>query len=82
MFSAQFDLWWPMHEIGRDRDIYKSLNHPVAGQLDIEHTTFLLSENVNLKMYINTPLTGTGTEQKVKQLLDSSSLIGTGHYIQ
>jgi hypothetical protein len=71
-----------MHEIGKDRDISKSLNHPVAGKLDFEHTTFLLSENVNLKMYINTPLTGTATEQKVKQLLDSSSLIGTGHYIQ
>ncbi|NUU62997.1 helix-turn-helix transcriptional regulator [Paenibacillus agri] len=69
--SKEFDQWWPMHRIDKDRDMYKLLNHRLAGQLNFEITSFLISENTNLKMYVNTPKNGTDTRQKLKQLLEA-----------
>lgn len=70
--SRDFDEWWSMHQIDKDREMYKLLHHPKAGQLHFEHTSFLIAEDTNLKMYVNTPMQGTETKHKIKQLLDAA----------
>ncbi|MDF2911799.1 MAG: helix-turn-helix protein [Sporolactobacillus laevolacticus] len=66
--SEAFDLWWPMHEED-EQEMIKVFNHPTLGQLSFEHTTYIISDNINLKMVINTPLAGTNTEEKIRQFL-------------
>ncbi|MEN6328534.1 MAG: helix-turn-helix transcriptional regulator, partial [Syntrophomonas sp.] len=39
--SKEFDLWWPMHNVEQDQEIYKTVYHPELGKLTFEHTTFL-----------------------------------------
>ncbi|HWP96472.1 MAG TPA: helix-turn-helix transcriptional regulator [Syntrophomonadaceae bacterium] len=67
--SKEFDLWWPMHNVEQDEEIYKTVYHPALGELTFEHTTFLIADNTNLKMYVNTPVPGTDTAEKIQQLL-------------
>ncbi|MFF2482742.1 helix-turn-helix transcriptional regulator [Paenibacillus sp. NPDC058071] len=69
--SKDFDQWWPMHQIAKDQDSYNLLHHPEAGPLSFELTSFLISDNTNLKMYINTPMSGTDTKEKLKQLMEA-----------
>ncbi|MDP4091956.1 MAG: helix-turn-helix transcriptional regulator [Bacillota bacterium] len=70
MQSAEFNLWWPLHEIQGNSEVYKQLYHPVAGILDFEVSNFDVSDNSGLKMIVHTPLPGTDTTVKMKSLLD------------
>ncbi|WP_188888821.1 helix-turn-helix transcriptional regulator [Paenibacillus radicis (ex Gao et al. 2016)] len=69
--SKEFDQWWPMHQINKDRDTFRLLQHPVLGQLSFELTSFLVAEDNNMKMYINTPANGTDTRNKLRLLLEA-----------
>jgi PAS domain-containing protein len=66
--SAEFCLWWPLHEIESNSEKYKQLNHPVAGILHFEVCNFDVSDNSGLKMIVHTPLLGTDTAAKMKTL--------------
>ncbi|MGE5628394.1 MAG: helix-turn-helix transcriptional regulator [Solirubrobacterales bacterium] len=68
--SKEFNSWWPLHEIQSNKEMYKQLNHPVAGILDFEVSKFDVSSNSSLKLIIHTPLSGTDTLTKMKLLLD------------
>lgn len=70
MQSTEFNLWWPLHEIQSNSEVYKQLNHPIAGTLDFEVSNFDVSDNSGLKMIVHTPLSGTDTAAKMKLLLD------------
>lgn len=67
--SEQFNLWWSKHEVQGNGEINKKLNHPIAGKMEFEFSSFDVSDNLNLKLIVNTPLTGTDTDKKVKFLL-------------
>jgi transcriptional regulator with XRE-family HTH domain len=69
MQSADFNQWWPLHEIESNSEKYKQLNHPVAGVLDFEVCNFDVSDNSGLKMIVHTPLSGTDTAEKMRSLL-------------
>lgn len=68
--SAEFNLWWPLHEIQSNSEVFKQLNHLIAGMLDFEVSNFDISDNSGLKMIVHTPVTGTDTAAKMKSLLD------------
>lgn len=70
MQSIEFNLWWPLHEIQSNGEVYKQLNHPVVGILDFEVSNFDISDNSGLKLIVHTPLLGTDTATKMKLLLD------------
>ncbi|HYH02462.1 MAG TPA: helix-turn-helix transcriptional regulator [Bacillota bacterium] len=67
--STEFNLWWPLHEIQSNSEIYKQLNHPVAGILDFEVSKFVVADNSGLIMIVHTPLSGTDTAAKMKSLI-------------
>lgn len=69
MQSTEFNLWWPLHEIKSNSEVYKQLNHPIAGILDFEVSNFDVSDNSGLKLVVHTPLSGTDTATKMKLLL-------------
>lgn len=68
--STEFNLWWPLHEIQSNSEVYKQLNHPVAGILDFEVSNFDVSDNSGLKLIVHVPLSETDTATKMKSLLD------------
>ncbi|WP_092335578.1 helix-turn-helix transcriptional regulator [Desulfosporosinus hippei] len=70
MQSTEFNLWWSLHEIESNKEIYKQLNHPVAGILDFEVSNFDVSDNSGLKLIVHVPLSETDTATKMKLLLD------------
>lgn len=69
MQSTEFNLWWPLHEIQNDSGVYKQLNHPVAGILDFESSSFDIPDNSGFKLFVHVPLSGTDTVTKMKSLL-------------
>ncbi|KZL89138.1 helix-turn-helix transcriptional regulator [Clostridium magnum] len=68
--STEFNLWWSLHEIQSNKEMYKKLNHPVAGILDFEISNFDVSDNSGLKLIVHAPLPETDTAAKMKLLLD------------
>lgn len=70
MQSTEFNLWWSLHEIQSNSEVYKQLNHPIGGILDFGVSKFDVSDNSGLKLIVHTPLSGTDTATKIKLLLD------------
>jgi len=70
MQSTEFNLWWSLHAIQSNGEIYKQLNHPVTGILDFEISNFDVSDNSGLKLIVHVPLSETDTAIKMKALLD------------
>lgn len=68
--SEQFNLWWSKHEIQGNSELYKKLNHPIAGKMEFEFSSFDVSDNSSLKLIVNTPLADTDTDKKVNFLLE------------
>lgn len=71
MRSPEFGLWWPLHEIQKNGELYKQLNHPQVGQLDFEISNFDVADHSNLKMAVHVPLPGTETAEKMQSLLNA-----------
>lgn len=69
--SAEFEIWWSLHQIESNSGKYKQLIHPTAGILDFEASSFDVSDNMGLKMIVHVPLPGTDTIAKMKSLLDN-----------
>jgi transcriptional regulator with XRE-family HTH domain len=67
--SEQFSLWWSKHEIRGNSEINKKLNHPIAGKMEFEFSSFDVSDNPSLKLIVNTPLRDTDTSKKMNFLL-------------
>lgn len=71
--SKEFAAWWSLHEIATEKTYNKIFHHPAAGKLTFEHSSFFVSDNMTLKVFINTPAPGTDTAYKMKQLLQPKS---------
>ncbi len=54
--SPEFRAWWPRHDVLGMPDGRKVLNHPTAGRLALEHTTFQVPDAPDLKLVVYTPL--------------------------
>lgn len=64
--SAEFRLWWPLHDILDDSSVHKKMNHPQAGTLYFESSSFDVSDNSGLKLFVHVPLPGTDTAEKMR----------------
>ncbi|WP_303869743.1 helix-turn-helix transcriptional regulator [Acetobacterium wieringae] len=67
--SADFNRWWPLHEIKNNGELYKQLMHPIVGRLDFEISNFDVSGHSDLKMAVHIPEPGTDTDEKMTELL-------------
>jgi len=69
--STEFDSWWTMHNVKTEEEIFKTINHPILGQLKFEYTSYLVLSDTNLKLTVLTSLPGSDTEEKIKKFLIS-----------
>lgn len=71
--SPEFARWWPLHEVAGERSRIKVLSGPVgragAGELVFEHTVFTVADQPGLRLFLNVPVPGTDTEERMRSLL-------------
>lgn len=67
--SAEFELWWPLHEIQNDSGVFKQFNHPKAGLLDFESSCFDVPDDSGFRLFLHVPTFGTETAAKMKSWL-------------
>lgn len=69
MRSSEFNLWWSLHEVKSESEVYKQLKHPLVGMLDFEVSNFDVSGHSGLRMIVHTPLPETETSIRMSLLL-------------
>ncbi|AZV57510.1 helix-turn-helix transcriptional regulator [Clostridium sp. AWRP] len=67
--NEEFNLFWSKHNVQIKSEIHKKINHPIVGTMTFEFNSFDISDSSNLKLIVNTPLSKTDTDVKVKSLL-------------
>lgn len=64
---------WERHEIAVSSQRIKAVRHPRAGDLAFEHAVLHLPDRPDVRLILHTAQPGTGTEQKVAELLSRGS---------
>lgn len=67
--SPEFRAWWPKREIRPPRDRRTVFDHPTAGRLVLEFTTYYISERMDLRMCVLVPLPEEDSPRKLRDLI-------------
>ncbi len=67
--SPGFAALWARQDVRGRQEGLKRLNHPQLGRLDLEFTTYWVSEQPSLKLYLYTPAHGGDTEARLEAAL-------------
>jgi transcriptional regulator with XRE-family HTH domain len=70
--SAEFREWWVGQDVLPPLPGCKRIDHPVAGRLAFEYTTFAVADSVGLRLAVFTPLPEEDTERKLRELTRSA----------
>jgi transcriptional regulator with XRE-family HTH domain len=68
--SGTFEKWWSMHKVEAEQEREKCVLHPELGQLYFEHASYIFADDLNLRLYINTPIEGSDTYLKLKERMN------------
>ena len=67
--SPEFAQWWPQREVARPLAGEKRIDHPTAGRMLFEYSSFGVGDPPDMKLIVFTPLDDEGTVQKLDRLL-------------
>ena len=67
--SPEFAQWWPQREVARPLAGQKRIDHPTAGRMLFEYSSFGVGDLPDMKLIVFTPFNDEGTAQKLDQLL-------------
>jgi transcriptional regulator with XRE-family HTH domain len=67
--SPEFARWWPQREVARPLAGQKRIDHPIAGRMLFEYSSFGVGDPPDMKLIVFTPLEEEGTIQKLERLL-------------
>ena len=67
--SAEFRQWWPRQEVLRPLAGHKRIKHPRAGCMTFEYTSFAVTDQIDMKLIVYTPLEADRTVEKLDRLL-------------
>ncbi len=67
--SPEFAQWWPQREVARPLAGEKRIDHPIAGRMLFEYSSFGVGDPPDLKLIVFTPLEAEGTARKLDRLL-------------
>ena len=66
--SPEFERWWPQREVTEPL-AGKRLDHPAAGRMAFEYSSFGVGDPPDMKLIVFTPLEVDGTAGKLAELL-------------
>jgi transcriptional regulator with XRE-family HTH domain len=67
--SPEFRDLWSRRDVSRSLGSHKRINHPVAGRMTFEFTTFAVTGESDMKLVLYTPLEEDRTAEKLDALL-------------
>jgi transcriptional regulator with XRE-family HTH domain len=67
--SPEFAQWWPRHDIQPMSEGRRHYDHPLAGRMIVEHTTFLLGDNTDLKVLVLLSATESNSIGKMRKVI-------------
>ena len=67
--SPEFAQWWPQREVARPLAGQKRIEHPAAGRMLFEYSSFGVGDPPDMKLIVFTPLEDEGTARKLDRLL-------------
>jgi transcriptional regulator with XRE-family HTH domain len=67
--SPEFAQWWPQREVARPLAGQKRIDHPTAGWMLFEYSSFGVGDPPDMKLIVFTPLHDDGTARKLDRLL-------------
>ena len=67
--SLDFARWWPQRLVAQPLAGRKRLDHPIAGRMDFEYSSFGVGDPAEMKLVVFTPLEEDGTDHKLARLL-------------
>lgn len=67
--SPEFAQWWPLREVARPLSGCKRIDHPEAGRMLFEYSSFGVDDPTDTKLIVFTPLDEEDTARKINQLL-------------
>jgi transcriptional regulator with XRE-family HTH domain len=72
--SPEFAAWWPLREVAEPLAGRKRLDHPAAGRMEFEYSSFSVGDQPDMKLIVFTPLVQDGTARKLARLLARSAV--------
>ena len=67
--SPEFAQWWPQREVARPLAGQKRIDHPSAGRMLFEYSSFGVGDPQDMKLIVFTPLEDEDTARKLDRLL-------------
>lgn len=67
--SPEFIKMWAHHDVELRESQLKMIQHPALGKLTFEETNFSVGNDVNLRLFVFTPVKGGTTEEKIRHIL-------------
>lgn len=67
--SPEFSQWWPQREVARPLTGTKRIQHPVAGRMLFEYSSFGVGDAPDVKLIVFTPLDEESSAEKLVRLL-------------
>jgi transcriptional regulator with XRE-family HTH domain len=67
--SPEFTEWWPRHDIRPMTEGRRAYNHPIGGRMIVEHATFLLADNPELRLLVLLPAAESNSIAKMQKVI-------------
>jgi transcriptional regulator with XRE-family HTH domain len=67
--SPEFALWWPRHDIQPMSEGRREYHHPLGGRMIVEHTTFLVGDNPELRLLVFLPAAESNSIAKMRKVI-------------
>jgi hypothetical protein len=67
--SPDFAQWWPRHDIRPMSEGRRHYHHPVGGQMVVEHATFLVGDNPDMRFLVLLAAAESNSAAKMKMVI-------------
>lgn len=71
--SPEFREWWPRQDVLRSLSSHKRIEHPIAGRMAFEYTSFAVTGSADMKLIVYTALPHDRTAEKFRTLLAATA---------
>jgi transcriptional regulator with XRE-family HTH domain len=67
--SPEFAEWWPRHDVRPLSEGSRDYDHPLAGRMIVEHTTFMVGDNPELRLLVFLAAAESNSANKMRKVI-------------